>query len=220
MKAWARAIAGRFGWEVWRTRGGILLHPKPRPVRAVSPSASRPGKLHLGCGAVRLDGYTNIDIVRTTATDLVANMIELPMIANSSITEIRMEAVLEHLYRYERTSGLSEWMRILAPGGLLDIRYLPDFDIYARAYLDRTPVIDSSPISLHEVAGLTHGHPKAWNAQEQSHKDIFTKASIVEDLNAAGFEVIACDNVCYRDEKVALNINVLCRKPSGKRKRE
>ncbi len=144
---------------------------------------------------------------------MIANIVSLPMFPDGFADEIRLEAVLEHLFQHERGAALQEWRRLLRPGGKLVIRYVPDFDYISRAYVERLPGLTRPVFDLHEVYRYTHGDPAPWNAPEQLHKDLFTRASLEADLTHAGFTSIAIANVAFRDEKHSLNLNVEAIKP-------
>ena len=215
MKSLVRGLAGVLGLEVFRARGGLFLVPKPRAGRAAPRTVTsfpRPLKLHLGCGNVRRDGWVNIDLVPTPATDLVGDVTRLVEFEDASVQEIRMEAVYEHLFRHERLAALKEWNRVLVPNGTLSIDYIPDFDVIAEHYVNRRPGVLAPIFSLEEVYRYTHGDPVAWNAPEQLHKDVFTRESVTADMTASGFDRVSCENVCFRNETIPLNLNVTARK--------
>ncbi len=99
-------------------------------VRYMLPSiaANRPSygltKLHLVCGDVRMEGFVNIDVVHTKATDLVKDISELEF-PDASVERITSYHFLEHLYREQALELLEKTYRWLCPGGFL-ILELPD----------------------------------------------------------------------------------------------
>ncbi|OGT28372.1 MAG: hypothetical protein A2Z17_05525 [Gammaproteobacteria bacterium RBG_16_66_13] len=208
-----RRLLRLFGLEVFQSRGGIFICPAPRTSQQ---SSARPFpvpiRLHLGCGNHRLNAFVNIDIVPSVATDIVTNIRSLPMFADGTVEEIRLSAVYEHLYRTERLEALREWHRVLRPGGTLLISYVPDFDVIARAFLDRRPGILHGTFNLEEVFLYSHGGYQPHHAPEQLHKDLFTERSLRAELEAAGYEISSLENVCYEDEPIPLNLNVVARK--------
>lgn len=216
VKGLIRWLLGLVGLRIFSARGGVFICPTPRASRYAGHTGDFQGRrLYLGCGNIHLDGYVNIDIVESAATDMVADVTSLPMIPSDCIEEIRMEAVLEHFFRHQRLSALQEWRRILKPGGTLDVRFIPDFDVYAGRYVRGEAGMLSDPMGLDEVYRFTHGEPLPFNAPEQIHKDIFTRASVRRDVEAAGLEVVSLESVCFRDEPIALNLNLVARKPGG-----
>ena len=216
VKTAIRRILGVMGWQIYRARGGIFLCPVLRAARPDgAPAAAGATRLHLGCGNVRLDGYLNVDVCPSPAVDLVADIVNLPMFADASLEEIRMSAVLEHLYRYQRAAALREWHRLLRPGGTLRIDHLPDFAFIARAYVERKPGVLRPTFDLDEVYRYTHGDPVPWNAEEQLHKDLFTRESVACELEAAGFQGVEVVNAPYRNEVHALSLNAVARKPAA-----
>lgn len=91
-------------------------------------------RLNLGCEFNRLLGYTNIDINPHVRPDLIADARELRRYDDCSCSEILASHLLEHFYESEVVPALSEWNRLLAPGGLLTI-IVPDVEKVARAWL-------------------------------------------------------------------------------------
>lgn len=215
VKSAIRAALGLVGLQVFQARGGVFICPAPRAAKASSAATAMASKrLHLGCGNVHLEGYTNIDIVPTPATDMVADVSRLDTIADDSVDEIRLDAVLEHLFRHQRLAGLKEWFRVLAPRGRLCVRYLPDFDVIVDCYVRHLPGIVGPTFDINEVYRLTHGDPVPWNAPEQVHKDVFTKESVRRELESIGYVNIEIENARYRDEAMAVNINFTAEKPA------
>lgn len=104
-------------------------------------------KLHLGCGGVKKEGYINIDVKKTPATDLVWNLTKKLPFENNSVDMIECYHLLEHLpvclmaninpsygKKYEDIIRLlKEWRRVLKPGGKLVIE-APDFERIIEEY--------------------------------------------------------------------------------------
>lgn len=209
-----RGLMAAVGWQVFRARGGVFICPIPRASDGQQSTAKlKASKIHLGCGDVRLDGFTNVDIAPSPAVDVIANISHLPMFESNSAVEIRLSAVYEHLFRFERLAAAREWFRILRPKGQLAITFIPDFDVLVAKYSAGSPGILRETFDVDEVYRYTHGDPVPHNAPEQLHKDIFTKKSVERELREVGFEIVEIANVCFADEGIALNINVLARKP-------
>ncbi|MFM8558407.1 MAG: class I SAM-dependent methyltransferase [bacterium] len=215
MKGLIRGALAVLGLEVFRARGGVFVCPKPRAGKG-TPLRSFPSPLrvHLGCGNKRHEGYVNIDLVPTPATDMVSDVTRLEGFGDATADEIRLEAVYEHLFRHERRSAIREWFRVLKPGGVLQLYWIPDFDAVATAYVNRAPGLLGPVFDLDEVYRFTHGDPVAWNAPEQLHKDVFSAASVEAELREAGYEIVSVERKCFADEKFPVNLNVIARRPS------
>jgi SAM-dependent methyltransferase len=91
-------------------------------------------KLHLGCGWKHLQDYINVDFWITDATDIICNITSLPW-PNNSASIIESYHVIEHISHTKIISALTEWHRVLMPGGIL-ILECPHFDIAVREYLE------------------------------------------------------------------------------------
>jgi predicted SAM-dependent methyltransferase len=213
----ARLVKGALrGLGVEVTRG-----PHAVLIRHVGRHRATPGdhagahdlRLNLGCGPKPLPGYLNVDIAAAPEVDLVAPVTELPMLPDGCAVEVRLDAVFEHLYRWERPRALAEWHRLLAPGGRLCLNWIPDFDLYARLYLDHAPGILGAVFDLEHVYRFSHGLPTEFNAPYQLHKDVFTKDMVRAELAAAGYSVESLADVVYEDEPYAVNFNAVARRP-------
>lgn len=90
-------------------------------------------KLHLGCGPKHFDGYVNVDLWITDATDLVCDVRRLPWPSNS-VALIESHHTIEHISHRTIEENLREWHRVLIPGGKL-ILETPNFDETVREYL-------------------------------------------------------------------------------------
>ena len=88
-------------------------------------------KLNVGCGGVKLPGYIGIDSNPRSGADIIKPAHNLPY-KEGTVDEIRSSHMLEHVKLLSAT--LSEWFRVLKPGGLLWIR-VPNFEVYVREWL-------------------------------------------------------------------------------------
>ncbi len=165
-------------------------------------------RLNLGCGNSALEDYINIDVVPSQATDFVADISDLAFLESAFWEEIRLDAVFEHLWRWQQLPFLQHVWRALQPGGLLVINWLPDFEVITRAWQQEQPGLKGPVFDLYHVYRFTHGDPQPNNGVHQVHKDLFTEESLAELLRTAGFSRFRIQHVCYRDEYLPLNMKV------------
>ena len=93
-------------------------------------------RLHIG-GKVKVRGWEVIDVTPGPCVDHVGNAADLARFESGTFSEIYASHVLEHFdYKDELAATLKEWLRVLAPAGMLHIS-VPDLDILARLFLDR-----------------------------------------------------------------------------------
>jgi len=83
-------------------------------------------KLHVGCGTNKLEGWINIDGVKSCEPDLVHDLSHPLPYDDLSADELKAEGVLEHMDKYMRYCVFSDWARTLKVGGLMHIG-VPDF---------------------------------------------------------------------------------------------
>lgn len=89
--------------------------------------------LHLGCGSKHFDGYINVDLWITDATDVICDITRLPW-PDNSISLIESYHVIEHISHRKVKDALSDWFRVLNPGGRMVIE-VPHFDKAINEYL-------------------------------------------------------------------------------------
>ena len=85
-------------------------------------------KIHIGCGKKVLDGWVNCDIVRHPKAprdpELLCDARSIPL--DDGVADVVMAIHnFEHYYRWECDDVITEWKRLLKPGGRL-ILELPD----------------------------------------------------------------------------------------------
>lgn len=89
-------------------------------------------KLNLGAGDRPIKGYDNsFDLRRGRA----CYPLQVP---DGSVAEIRASHVLEHFSHRQALDVLKDWVRALAPGGLLKLA-VPDFEYIAQGYVAGRP---------------------------------------------------------------------------------
>jgi len=76
--------------------------------------------LHLGAGSSKLPGLLNCDLFNPEA-DLKVDATNLDIFDDESVDLIESHHMIEHLSFAETERALSEWRRVLRPGGLLVI---------------------------------------------------------------------------------------------------
>src|SRR4051794_35601865 len=116
--------------------------------------SGRVDRLHLGCGHKRFDGFVNIDMKITRATDYVGNIAELPC-PDATVERIETYHVIEHIPHPIAPDVLAEWCRVLKPGGTLVVE-CPDFDEGVRQYLAGDDALLGSIYGWQRYDGDTH----------------------------------------------------------------
>jgi len=81
-----------------------------------------PDKINLGCGWDRKEGFLNVDAEDWHNPDLVADVRDLTFLPSSYYEYIYARDILEHINRTEIMNTLSEWYRLLKPGGSIYIQ--------------------------------------------------------------------------------------------------
>lgn len=202
LKKFFKQTTRRWTWPLYRKN--CLLKKK------ISDLLTDNCKLHIGCGLKKIKGYINIDIIPTEGCDVVMDAVnDLYQIPSDIALEIRMENVFEHFYRHQQLGALREYHRILKMGGKLVITGLPNFDSIIEAYLKKDRGAVGEVFDLFNVYRLTHGEPEQGNEINQLHKDLFTKKSIRDLLEHAGFTIERVDDEQFAHEKEPLCISVV-----------
>ncbi len=91
--------------------------------------------LHLGCGNIRIPGYCNVDILPTSAVDVVSDISKLDNFEDNTVELIYACHVLEHFSHNEVMAVLNRWFEVLSPGGELRVS-VPDIDQIVKVYIN------------------------------------------------------------------------------------
>ena len=138
-----------------------------------------PEKVHLGCGQRHIPGFYHVDAQAYPHVDRVADVSDLGFLPDDTVSLIYAASVLEHFGRNEYMGVLSEWHRVLKPGGVLRLS-VPDFDAAVAVYLDR----DRFPEGLSLIHGaLLGGQRDAFDY----HKMVFNRELLTDALIRTGF---------------------------------
>ena len=118
----------------FNTSLGVYLIPQKRKV--IPGVDGAPKKLEVGCGDYPQPGYIHLDIRRFKHIDVVCDFgsERLPFEENE-LDEILSNHSIEHVSWRKLPHVLSEWYRVLKPGGKLFFR-TPDLEFICRSYLD------------------------------------------------------------------------------------
>ena len=81
-------------------------------------------KINIGGGTKNLEGFVNLDFIRheNVERELIANILDLSFIPDSSINHIHSNHVMEHLTQQQLEEQLKQYQRILTPNGIISIR--------------------------------------------------------------------------------------------------
>lgn len=93
---------------------------------------TKPLKLHLGCGHIRLDDYVNVDKFNPKA-DVQADLLSLPF-PDESAEVVVANHVIEHISWQYQMRLYEEFHRVLQPDGVLKLGY-PEWEECAKNFL-------------------------------------------------------------------------------------
>ena len=110
---------------------------------------------NLGCGNKKWDGWINVDL-HSNISDIKCDLRKLE-IASDSADAVAAIHVLEHFYEWEVAEVLTEWKRVLKPGGKM-ILELPCMD-KVFAYVTNC-VINKEPLQPFMTLMALYGDPK------------------------------------------------------------
>lgn len=169
---------------------------------------SAPAQFHLGCGEERIDGFVNIDVRATAATDRVLDLGRIRPEDVKPAACFFSHAFFEHLPRGAQIHHLAALREALIPGGFVCYLGLPDFESVARLYLDRGPGVIGPTFDLYNVYRYTHGDPEGVEGWyfEQLHKSLFDAESVNRLLRDSEFGSWSIFRYVYPGEGVALNL--------------
>lgn len=114
--------------------------------------------LNLGGGSDKLKNYITIDADKNTECDIIAGITKLNF-ANSTVSNIYTSHTLEHVPRQDVARVLSEWNRVLIPGGKLYV-CVPDIEQLTTIYLDGLRQYDKNSFQTDLACEIIFGGQK------------------------------------------------------------
>jgi predicted SAM-dependent methyltransferase len=145
-------------------------------------------RLNLGCGAKRLDGFINVDLADgayKVQPDVVCDAFGPLPFATATVDEVHAYHVAEHCYRWQIEGVLSEWTRVLKPGGLLVLE-LPCLDKVIHIFKIAAEMRKPPPVNL-TMWGL-FGDP-GWKNPAMCHRWAYSIGEMTDLMEAAGLTV-------------------------------
>jgi len=181
--------------------------PQPPPANPPNPLDRRPLLLHLGCGSERKQGWVNVDLRPTPATDLVMDLSAI-VLPSGIVRGVFSHAFFEHLRRSARVPHLhSIWHALDRSEGFVCYLGLPHFRNIARFYLERRPGITRPLFDLTEVYRYTHGDPEqVADYDAQLHRSLFDEEELAGLLRDAGFDRFLIFSYCFVNEALPVNL--------------
>jgi len=165
-----------------------------------SEGRAEPLRLNIGSGNAPLPGYCNLDIKFGDHAE------RLPHPDNSADL-IRASHVLEHIRGERVPDTLKEWVRVLRPGGWLQVA-VPDFAWCVAAYRGEKPTAGDDPIPL--AAYILGGQQD----EHDYHRGLFDDATLRQLLADAGLTDIQQWKSDVPDcASLPVSLNLMGRKP-------
>ena len=149
-------------------------------------------RIHLGCGAEILDGWTNLDIRFISGVDVVADVLDgLPF---ESARLIFAEHFIEHFEFRNALTLLEECRRVLDPDGVLRLS-TPNLDwVWVTAYASRWTA-ESETRAMVDPVRWRHHDPAAVDCvalnkafRAWGHRFLYNQALLEQVVRVAGFD--------------------------------
>lgn len=144
-------------------------------------------KLNLGCGDKILPGYINVDVAasrRGFKPDVICDLHNLFPFADNSIDAILSVHVVEHFWRWEVVGILTEWVRVLKPGGCM-ILECPNLLSACHEFLQNPNVAAGPGNEGQRTMWVFYGDP-AWQDPLMNHRWGYTPRSLAQVMHEAG----------------------------------
>ena len=146
-------------------------------------------RINLGCGAKLLPGFINVDMPGGNWSgkkpDVEADVTKRLPFNDGSADQVHAYHVFEHINRWQAEEVLTEWLRIVKPGGLLVLelpcldKILALFDHFART---------GEPLNFQLTMWGLYGDP-GYHNEAMTHKWCYSAAELRGLLEARGLEV-------------------------------
>lgn len=172
-------------------------------------------RLHIGAihGS---DGWETMNVTPFPGIDHLGDARDLSRFPDGSFDLVYASHVLEHFdYREEVDRVLSEWYRVLAPGGILEVS-VPDFALLCRLIVDETVSPQDQWNLMRMIMG---GHVDRFDYHQSAFTETFLR-SFLERNGFVGIERVDSfghfdDTSIFAYRGVPISLNMRGRKPKG-----
>lgn len=172
-------------------------------------------KLHIG-GEVRSEGWEVLNVNPAPYVDHVCNATDLSIFEKNTFEEIYASHVVEHLdYSGELSKTLTEWRRVLKPGGRVYIS-VPDLDVLARLFLSKDKLsVDQRFFVMRMIFG---GHIDKYDYHvvglNEDFLGVFLKSAGYTNIKKVGEFGLFKDTSAMKFEGVPISLNMIAEKPA------
>ena len=142
-----------------------------------------PVKLNLGAGDDHREGFVSIDL--RPEADVTADIRDLSAYPDGSVDELLALDILEHFWRDDVPAVLTEWRRVLRPGGRLTLR-IPNMHALARQIVRGTHV----EATIRNIYG---GHRWGPDGSWDAHHWGWTPQTLAPLLAEFGYRILSND---------------------------
>ena len=147
-------------------------------------------KLHVGCANTKFDGFLNVDVRKTSATDLVCPAWDIKGVQCGTVELIYSRHMLEHLDPNDARKTLSHWRNLLSYDGWVNI-IVPDIEFHAKQLLglsisNERKFPDQQQHAFNSIWGWRD--ESRGGSREDAHKWGYTQESLFLELERAGFQ--------------------------------
>jgi len=157
-----------------------------------------PIRLHLGCGPVKLPDYLNVDGEYCAGDPeiIIHDIAEVYPIPDNCVDEILSVHVIEHIEHWKIRGMLSEWHRILRPGGQVAVEW-PDLLKACVLIVDNPDsLISDDRRILKKTINSVFGNSKYQN-RAMMHAYGYSVASMSRLFTETGFSIVRSENNLY-----------------------
>jgi len=154
--------------------------------------------LNLGCGKRVLEGFVNVDKYSDGAGVLKADMYLLPF-KNDDVKGIFSAHSLEHLPIRRAYLALRDWLRVLAPGGIV-LLSMPDLDMIMSTLLRSDLTMQARRWFMYTLFGYQADMEVPKDNEDptvdpgQFHTSGYSKRSLVQEMEDLGYKILESNN--------------------------
>jgi SAM-dependent methyltransferase len=130
---WSQPV-GRFRYRLNKAVAAPLHRLVLNPINRARYRERESRKLEIGPGRDVLEGFETLDVTTRHNVTYVGNALRLPL-ASDTFAVVYASHIIEHVPWYQVEAAIHEWVRVLRPGGVLQI-WTPNGLRIAKAFVD------------------------------------------------------------------------------------